>query len=256
MTRDEKWLLEEKYGGKVTPQFEADKERLALGEPLGYIIGWQPFLGLKIYLDSKPLIPRPETESWTEALIADLEVRLPIGSRTSKLKFLDLCAGSGAIGCAALARLPNAKVYFGEIDPAHEATIRKNIRENLLAQAGGLDESRTEIRIGDLFGPFNGLTFDLIAANPPYVPEGRMLPESVSKYEPAPALRAGADGLGVIRRIAAELPNYLAPNGQAWVECDSEHAQAARALFSAQGLNADIRTDQYDRSRVVVVSFP
>lgn len=44
MTRDEQWLLEEKYGGKETPEYEADKKRLAKGEPLGYVIGWQPFL--------------------------------------------------------------------------------------------------------------------------------------------------------------------------------------------------------------------
>ena len=69
MTKDERWLLDEKYGGKETPEYETDKKRLAAGEPLAYIIGWQPFLGLKIYLDSKPLIPRPETELMvTEAI--------------------------------------------------------------------------------------------------------------------------------------------------------------------------------------------
>ena len=64
MTKDERWLLEEKYERKETPEYEVDRKRLALGEPLGYVIGWQPFLGLKIFLDSRPLIPRPETEWW------------------------------------------------------------------------------------------------------------------------------------------------------------------------------------------------
>ena len=260
MTRNEKWLLEEKYSGVVTPEYKADRERLACGEPAAYVIGWQPFLGLKIYLDSKPLIPRPETEYWTEQLLSKV--------RTSDvLTFLDLCAGSGAIGCAALARLPEAQVYFGELDPAHEATIRKNIREN------GLDESpafakasagkRADIRIGDLFEPFAGMRFDIIAANPPYIPDQRELPASVSDHEPALALRAGPDGLAVIRRIAAELPRHLAPGGEAWIECDSAHAtprgtvgcEAARALFAAEGLTAEIRTDQYGKPRVVVASF-
>ena len=59
MTKDEQWLLEEKYGGVRTPKYEVDKKRLAIGEPLGYVIGSQPFLGLNIFLDSRPLIPAP-----------------------------------------------------------------------------------------------------------------------------------------------------------------------------------------------------
>jgi release factor glutamine methyltransferase len=211
-------------------------------EPLAYIIGDQPFLGLTIYLDSRPLIPRPETEWWTEQLLQKV--------RTSDvLTFCDLCSGSGAIGCAALAQLPNTQVYFGEIDPAHEATILKNIREN------NLDATRTDVRIGDLFEPFGNMKFDIIAANPPYIPEDRELPKSVTNYEPAQALFAGADGLSIIRRIATELPKYLAKNGEAWIECDSAHAPAACALFEAQGLKAEICNDQYSIPRIIVVSF-
>src|SRR3989344_6569403 len=149
-------------------------------EPEAYTIGWQPFMGLKIYLDSHPLIPRVETEWWTEQMLENLkgaracsfeDVSDRDGGRHSKfsaenyacpkadtpahLKFLDLCAGSGPIGCAALAKLPDVQVYFGEIDPAHEATILKNIREN------NLDESRARIGIGDLFEPFGNMKFNV-----------------------------------------------------------------------------------------------
>ena len=214
-------------------------------KPLAYIIGWQPFLGLKIYLDSKPLIPRPETEWWTEQLLAHVGTyHIPT------LKFLDLCTGSGAIGCAVLAKIPNVDVYFGEIDPAHEATILKNIREN------NLDGLRAHVRVGDLFEPFGDMKFNVIAANPPYVPIGRILPASVSDYEPALALLAGEDGLDIIRRIATELPKQLPEDGVAWIECDTAYASDACTLFAAQGLLAEIRTDQYDRARVIVVSFP
>ena len=216
-------------------------------EPEAYVIGWQPFIGLKIYLDSKPLIPRPETEWWTEQLLQDVLAH-PEGG--APLRLLDLCAGSGAIGCAALARLQNAQVYFGEIYPAHEPTILKNIREN------NLDESRANIRIGDLFEPFGDMKFDVIAINPPYIPTDRELPRSVTDYEPAIALRSGDDGLDLIRRIAVALPKYLTKDGVAWIECDSAHASDACALFIAQGLSAMIRTDQYDRPRIVVVSYP
>ncbi len=243
MTPNEKWLLEEKYDGREASEYEADKERLASGEPIGYVIGWQPFLGLKIYLDSRPLIPRPETEWWTEQLLAH------VGRTTSNMRFLDLCSGSGAIGCAALKYLPNAQVYFGEIEHAHEATILKNIRKN------NLDESRVHICIGDLFKPFGDMKFDIIATNPPYVPAARALPTSVADYEPVKALYAGADGLDVICRIPKELPQYLNKSGEAWVECDSPTAETARALFTSQGLLSEIRTDQYGKPRTIVVSF-
>lgn len=246
MMREEKWLLEEKYGGFVNPRFEEDKKRLAKGEPLGYVIGWQPFLGLKIHLDSKPLIPRPETEWWVDRLLANLEAGSPLGGPASKLKFLDLCAGSGAIGCAALARLPKARVSFGEADPAHEATIRKNIREN------HLDETSADIRIGDLFEPFGDMRFDVIASNPPYVPSRRTLPPSVARYEPSLALLAGEGGLDVIRRIATAVRRRLTETGTAWIECDCGHAEDARALFAAEGLAAQIRTDQYGKPRFLV----
>jgi release factor glutamine methyltransferase len=287
MTKDEQWLLDEKYGGKETVEYEADKKRLVsgrpfgkslpfrspdagdAGEPLGYIIGWQPFLGLKIYLDSKPLIPRTETEWWTEQLLADLVGREPmewkmgvrlcqaarsdpifhsIGERP--LQFLDLCAGSGAIGCAVLSKLPHAQVYFGEIDSVHEATIAKNIREN------NLDASRADIRIGDLFEPFGDMQFDIIATNPPYIPNDHVLPESVALYEPERALYAGIDGLDIIRRIKEKLPKHLARGGEAWIECDSHQTEAIQELFVAQGLSAEIRKDQYATPRIIVVSFP
>ncbi|MDD3531556.1 MAG: methyltransferase [Candidatus Pacebacteria bacterium] len=255
--------------------------------PEAYRYGWQPFFGLHIHLDSKPLIPRPETEWWAEQLFIELEGHVGMaasaapsrqvsetrvsqrdGARggdfsaekyaalvegtvdSARYTFLDLCAGSGAIGCAALKALPHAEVYFGEIDPAHEATILKNIREN------NLDASRAHVSIGDLFEPFADISFDVIAINPPYIPADRALDRSVADYEPALALRSGADGLDLIRRIALELPKHLAPSGIAWIEVDSPSAEAARALFATQGLKAEIRTDQYDRPRVIVVSFP
>jgi len=272
MTKDEQWLLSEKYSGVATPEFEADKDRLARGEPLAYVIGFQPFLGLEIYLDSKPLIPRVETEWWTEELLLSIKnashqgsereggklvVGLGLAARSATnfssarerpTTVLDLCAGSGAIGCAVLKNIPNAQVYFGEIDPAHEQTILKNIREN------NLDASRATVHIGDLFAPFGDMTFDIIATNPPYIPSGRELPQSVTDYEPAQALYSGEDGLDLIRRIATGLPAHLAPGGEAWIECDSAQTETVSTLCMEQGVTCKIRNDQYGVPRILVVS--
>jgi release factor glutamine methyltransferase len=268
VTKEEQWVLEEKYLGLVNPDFEKDRARLASGEPVAYVIGWQPFLGLKIYLDSRPLIPRPETEWWVEQLLAAMRpeeperkkgIRLGLAARSvpffrsgdegrpHQLRVLDLCAGSGAIGCAMLAALPTAEVYFSDIDPAHEQTIQKNIHEN------GLDSRRARVCIGDLFTPFPAdMRFDVIACNPPYIPRGRALPASVTRHEPALALYAGADGLGLIRRIASELPARLTSRGVAWIECDSEHAQETRTLFERAGPASELMHDQYERPRVII----
>lgn len=232
-------LKREKPG--YTPE---DIERLSRGEPLAYVIGTIPFLGLTLRLDSRPLIPRPETEWWTEEHINELTQGGMI--HHTALRVLDLCAGSGAIGLALAKHIPGALVSFGELSEEHTALIRKNAEDN------GIDASRIDARAGDLFAPFAGELFNLIVTNPPYIPEKRVLPESVSLYEPREALYAGADGLALIRRIARAAPEYLAPGGRIYCECDIEHIEEARRLFAAGLRSATIRTDQYGRPRVVV----
>ncbi len=250
MTRDEKWLLEEKYDGNANAEgFMEDKYRLARGEPVAYVIGWQPFLGLKINLDSHPLIPRPETEWWTEQLLTTPNAR-------DATHFLDLCAGSGAIGCVALKMLPKVQVSFGEIDPSHEATILKNIRENVLVSTMKDISERIDIRIGDLFKPFGTMRFDIIAINPPYISTKSTLEASVINFEPHEALFAGDDGLAIIRRVAKELPLHLNSEGVAWIECSDTNARTACKLFETEGMHTELIADQFKVPRVVVVSFP
>lgn len=245
-------LARDKYEGDARKVTEDDKARLAAGEPLAYVIGWIPFLDLQIGLESKPLIPRPETEWWTNELITHLRERFS----DEPFQFLDLCAGSGAIGLAVLKAFPNAYVAFGELSPAHCAQIRANIARN------HLDAHRALVRASDLFDALQGaggnpLRFHVIATNPPYIPSGRTLQESVTAYEPPEALFAGADGLDLIRRIATDAPSHLSPGGELWMECDIENIeQAATLLKGASAERTVILTDPYDRQRVVVAYYP
>ncbi len=232
MDADQKALLREKPD--ATPQ---DLERLSRGEPLAYILGHIPFLGVSVGLESKPLIPRPETEWWTEELIHR------IGDEP--LRVLDLCAGSGAIGLALLKHCPQVQVSFGELSPSHTEAIQKTLLAN------GLDMSRATIRNGNLFAPFTNEMFDIIATNPPYIPSGRTLSESVAQYEPAEALFSGTDGLDLIKRIAEEASSHLSPGGELWMECDIENIEVARGLFP----KARIHTDQYGRPRLLVAYY-
>lgn len=232
-------LIREKYAGDPGAKGVAeDLARLNSGEPLAYVIGNIPFLGLTILLDSKPLIPRPETEWWTEELIKHISERA--------VSLLDLCAGSGAIGLAVLKHCPNVRVSFGELVPEHAQTIQKNIEVN------GLDASRADIRIGNLFVPFVHERYDVIATNPPYIPETRMLDTRVTAHEPHEALFAGADGLDSIRSIAEEAPTHLTGTGELWMECDISNIGIAQELALKNFTQADIRTDQYGRERVLV----
>lgn len=242
--KERELLIRDKYDGNAEVDLSKDLARLASGEPLAYVIGWIPFLGLHISLASRPLIPRPETESWTE----DLHARLTEKFEDKPFTFLDLCAGSGAIGLSVLARFPAARVRFSELVSAHCDQIRKNIEEN------DLDVSRATVHIGDLLDAFpKDQRFDVIATNPPYVPETRVLDASVTDFEPKVALYAGNDGLDLIRRIAAEAPQRLEDGGELWMECDIENIEEAKQMLMKHGAkDATIRNDVYGRPRVCV----
>lgn len=235
MSRDEEFLLRDKYNGQKTEGFLADCNRLAKGEPLGYIIGWIPFLDSKIFLDSHPLIPRQETEFWVEKAISTHLVRKGTSST-----ILDLCAGSGCIGVSVLAHMKDAHVDFVEIDEQHHETISKNVREN------GINSSHARIFGGDLFENVTG-TYDLILTNPPYIDAtlGRVADE-VLQHEPSRALFGGKDGTEIIERIIANAGKHLAEGGILYMEHEPEQSAFLNVIAPKYGLMAETRRDQYD----------
>ncbi len=216
------WLLRDKYNGVESADFARDVLRLKSGEPLAYVIGWVPFLDTKIYLDSHPLIPRPETEYWVKIAINELQNR---GLKNQKV--LDLCAGSGCIGVAVAKAIPNAEVHFAEIDSSHHNTIRKNILEN------GIDENRAQIFGGDLFEHAEK-NYDMILTNPPYIATdlAARVAENVLAHEPEKALWAGEDGMNLIKKIIELAPEYLNKNGVLYLEHEPEQVEKIKALDS------------------------
>ena len=168
-SQEEQWLLTEKYGGEKSDAFFADCKQLALGVPLGYLIGHVPFLNCTIHLDNHPLIPRGETEFWVEKAIAAIkesqqlqdslfaktttkpdsippsspqpnppadsrhDARFGSSPARNNLNILDLCAGSGCIGVAVAKAVPEACVDFSEIDARLLSTIETNCIENSIA---------------------------------------------------------------------------------------------------------------------------
>jgi release factor glutamine methyltransferase len=237
------WLLKEKYQGEESAAFLADAALLKAGTPLAYLIGSIPFLNTTIYLDSHPLIPRPETEFWVEQAINTLNKQCSyLGHEPKNLHILDLCAGSGAIGVAVAKALPASLVDFVELDTTHLPTIAKNCRAN------DISPERVHIYASDLFlRPTGELLprYDIILSNPPYIDKSLGRTEtSVVDHEPALALYGGASGLEIITKIINDAPNHLKPNGQLWLEHEPEQVPDIGKLAAPHFL-ISTHKDQY-----------
>lgn len=211
--------------------------------PEAYHIGHVPFLGATIYLNSRPLIPRTETEWWAEKVIERMAGRT--------VRVLDLFAGSGCVGVAVLTHVPGATVVFGEFDAVHLATIAKNIREN------GVSETRTRVIQTDVWSAVDG-QFDFVLANPPYLSRARLdrIEQSVLEHEPVGALFAEDDGFALIEATLRGLGDHLAPQGECWVEHEPEHTVRIASLVKTLGLSATTHKDQYGIERYSVILKP
>lgn len=237
------WLLEEKYNGKKTDRFFADCKKLALGEPLAYLIGHSPFLDCKIYLDSHPLIPRPETEYWVEKAIHTITSNV-----ASNTRVLDLCAGSGCIGVAVAKALPQVKVDFSEIDESHIKTITKNISSNTL------NADNYQVAHTSLFEAFPKTKYDFILSNPPYIDATlNRADKSVVDHEPYLALFGGTDGMEIISKIIEEAPLHLNPGGQLWIEHEPEQSGMIRTTGSQNSFSVRTHSDQYKIERYSIL---
>ena len=150
-------------------------------EPVAYILGTKGFRSIELAVDPRVLIPRPETEHLVEAVLD-----LPQGARVC-----DVGTGSGAIALALKSERPDLDVVATDASADALEVARAN------AARLGLD---VEFHHGDLLADVAG-PLDAVVSNPPYVEDGAELAPEIVRYEPALALRAGPDGLDVIRRL-------------------------------------------------------
>lgn len=207
------------------------------GEPLQYILGNQPFMGLDFRVDSRVLIPRQDTETLCEAALEALKtMQAP--------EVLDLCTGSGALAVSISRLCPGARVCASDLSPDALTLARENARR--LGAAVVFFE-------GDLFEPMKGRRFDLIVTNPPYIPrEDLSALQAEVQREPRMALDGGTDGLDFYRRIAREAPQYLKNGGLLMAEVGVGQAGEVKALFDAAlGGSGSILRDLCGIERVV-----
>lgn len=238
------WLLEEKYNGEKTADFFTDCELLKKGTPLAYLIGSVPFLDCTIFLDNHPLIPRTETEYWTEKAIKKIN-----SINGKSLRVLDLCAGSGAIGVAVATAVTAAQVDFAEIDPSLISTIHKNLLHNTSIN----NKEKYNVQESDLFSAVTD-SYNLILSNPPYIdPVLDRTQKSVKNHEPHQALYGGTDGMELIERIILQAPQHLLPQGQLWLEHEPEQSASINTLGQQSGFTVTTHTDQYDTERYSIL---
>ena len=217
-------------------------ERHLAGEPVAYLIGEWEFYGLPLDISPEVLIPRPDTEVLAEQAINYLRT-------LGECRVLDLCAGSGCVGLAIAAQVPQSRVVLGEWSDGALKICRQNIRRNGLS--GRVVPMQTDARekpekaLGD---------FQCIVCNPPYIPRGDIdgLDVSVKDYEPHLALDGGEDGLDFYRDISEKWKDALNIGGRLYFEVGIGQADSVLRIMRAQGFgDIQVVKDLHEIPRVV-----
>lgn len=212
-------------------------------EPVARIIGMKEFWNLTLRVNATTLVPRPETETVVEAVLAAVDGG---GASSQALRIADLGTGSGAILLALLSELPNATGVGSDASVPALCVASDNARRLGLARAGFI--------ACDMAAALGG-TFDVVVSNPPYVASGDIaaLAPEVRDFDPWCALDGGPDGLDFYRTIAAAVPRLMAPGGVVAVEMGIGQAQSVAAIFAAAGLApSPPRSDLNDVPRALI----
>lgn len=209
--------------------------------PLQYLLGEAPFYCRAFLVDSRVLIPRPETEllcEWALDVVRDI----------SSPRILDLCCGSGCIGLTLKAERPDAVVTLSDVS--------QDALDVAAANASRLSLSVALCR-SDLLEAFTPFSFDLIVSNPPYIPSAecsRLQPEVMR--EPRLALDGGADGCDLYRRIAESAVSVLSHGGKLLMELGVGESAILSAILADCGYSrTEIRKDYAGIDRMILASL-
>lgn len=215
-------------------------------EPLQYVLGEAEFRGLRLKVDRRALIPRPETE-----LLVEL-VHTWAGTQAPVLRALDLGTGSGAIAVALATLWPGAAVVAAERCPEALTLARENFA------ALGL-EGRIQPVAATWFDGVPAGPYDAIVSNPPYLTAAEVAataPE-VREHEPRAALEAPEEGLADLRAILEAAPGYLRPGGLLALETGCDHRAALCARLQAAGFQSvAAHQDLTGRDRFILAVWP
>jgi release factor glutamine methyltransferase len=213
----------------VCGRFDALLGRREAREPVAYILGRRAFRRLQLVVDRRVLIPRPETE-----LLVEVGLSLSFGARV-----VDVGTGSGAVALALKDERPDLRVSGVDVSQDAVEVARGN------ASRLGLEVIFVAADLMD------GVSADAVLANLPYVAEGAQLPPEITRFEPAGALFAGADGLDVIRRAVAAVAGPTVSLMALEIGPEQE-VSVERLLWDAGFAEVAVRHDLAGLARVVV----
>ena len=204
------------------------------GKPLQHILKSVEFYGRSYRITPDVLIPRPETEHVVERALA-----LTPGAG----RIADVCTGSGILAVTLALEIPGATVAASDISPAAIAVAQTN------SAALG---AKIDFFVCDLMEALPG-PYDLIVANPPYIPSPEIpnLDREVRDYDPHLALDGGPDGLDLYRRLIPQALDRLAPGGWFITEIGYDQGVSVPALFSADWCSINVTNDLAGNPRVV-----
>ena len=227
---------------EILESFSEMAERRLAREPLQYITGEAPFFGRVFQVDSRVLIPRPETEE----LCAWALETLPV---SDSCRVLDLCCGGGCIGLTLAAERPSLQVTLSDCSrDALDVAAANAARYSL----------QVSLRCGDLAEGLPPASFDCVVSNPPYIPSaecGVLQPEVLR--EPSLALDGGADGMDFYRRISDECLRILRPDGILLLELGYGESDAVSSLLAAAGFTGiTVRKDFSGIARMMLAVSP
>lgn len=219
------------------------------GTPLEHVLGWAAFCGVRVTVDPGVFVPRRRTELLVHQAVALARSVSAAGPRSRRPVVVDLCCGSGAVGAALLAAVPQVELHAADVDPAAVRCARRNLGGGAQVHQGDLDDALPDRLRGRV---------DVLVANAPYVPTGAIaqLPAEARVHEPQAALDGGADGLDVLRRVVAAAPRWLAPGGHLLVETSRRQQELTVQAFADRGLLPRVVTDDDLGATVVLGSCP
>ncbi|HEV2749496.1 MAG TPA: peptide chain release factor N(5)-glutamine methyltransferase [Gemmatimonadales bacterium] len=232
----------------VARRFSEAVERRAGGAPFAYAVGTADFRTVRLGIDRRALIPRPETEGLVDLVIRRMTDN---GKRRPGGIVADIGTGCGCIALSLAVEGCFDRVIGVERAAAAAALARENVAQIRPAVPVAICE-------GDLLAPLAGERLRAIVSNPPYLTETEYLEldPAVRSWEPRDALVSGPDGLEATRELLAGARALLEPGGFLAVEIDERRADAVRALARAYDWpQVAVYDDLFGRPRYLLASL-